>query len=257
MAIEVFNRVEKKFLITKHQYELLKLYLDGYMEIDDYLKDKDTYSINNIYYDTEDEYLIKYSLSKPYFKEKLRIRGYGKVNLESMVYIELKKKIHGIVNKRRSKIRLCEAYKFIATGEMPDEKEYHNTLVLKEIAQFLKRYSLRANTAISYDRIAYRSGDFRVTIDKNIRSRKDNLRLEYGAYGLPLLDEGYMLLEAKAMGGFPIWFVEALSRLKIYQTSFSKYGKDFVRRHYNINERGVVPCLNPYSVIQPQKISQC
>lgn len=242
MAIEVFNRVEKKFVITQKQFKNLKESFDKEMKSDEYIKDKNSYAIQNLYYDTIDDYLIKYSLSKPMFKEKLRIRAYGKVTLESFVFIELKKKINGVVNKRRSKIKLCEAYLFIHSKELPKIVEYHNVKVLKEIQQFIMRYEVIPKTYISYDRLAYKAGDFRVTVDSNIHTRNDNLRLEYKKSGIELLEEGYLLLEAKSSLGLPIWFVKELSKEKIYKTSFSKYGKDYLRRNRNLSEKGIYSC---------------
>lgn len=255
MKIEVFNRVEQKFMLTLNQFDQLILYIKKEMELDEYIKEKKFYSIQNLYFDTSSDYLIKHSLSKPVFKEKLRIRAYGKVNLESYVYIELKKKMNGVVNKRRSQIKLCEAYKFIRTKKLPEIKGYHNKQVLKEIQQFLNRYNVKASTYISYDRIAYKKDDFRVTVDYNIRTRKDALRLEYIDNGLNLLEEDLLLLEAKSTLGLPLWFVSILSELKIYKTSFSKYGKDYIRRNSNLKEKGVYQCLNPYSAIQQEQLS--
>lgn len=253
MTIEVFNRVEKKFMMNNVQYSQLKPVLNKELMVDENMIDNTHYTIQNIYYDTDDDYLIKHSLSKPVFKEKLRIRAYGKVNLESFVYIELKKKMNGVVNKRRSKIKLCEAYVFINSKTLPKIQPYHNEQVLKEILQFILKYDVRPKTYIAYDRMAYKLGTFRVTIDRNIRTRQDHLRLEYDDIGLPLLEEGVMILEAKSSLGLPMWFVDILSQMKLYKTSFSKYGKDYIRRNRDIKEKGVYSCLNPYLVIQQQQ----
>lgn len=256
MANEIFNRVEKKFLLNSKQSKGLLNAIDNHMEKDEHLIDKAFYTITNLYYDTEDDYLIKHSLSKPVFKEKLRLRAYGKVNLESMVFIELKKKINGVVHKRRSLIKLCDAYYFINSKERPQEESYHNTLVLREIEQFLKRYPVKASTFIAYDRVAYKADELRVTLDYKIRTRKDQLRLEYGDHGDLLLESDYTLLETKSSLGLPLWLTHTLSEEKIYKTSFSKYGKDFVRRSRDIHEKGVLICSNLSLAIPQQQILQ-
>lgn len=253
MNVEIFNRVENKFLLDEKQYQNLMKHLITNMTIDDHLKDRTFYTINNIYYDTDDDYLIKHSLSKPNFKEKLRIRAYGKVTLESMVYIELKKKLNGVVYKRRSAIRLCDAYHFIHTKTMPKHQSYHNTMVLKEIYHFINRYPIKASTFIAYDRIAFKQGSLRLTVDYHIRTRKDQLRLEYGDDGLSLLEPGHFILETKSQLGLPMWLTSVLSKEKIYKTSFSKYGKDYIRRSKEIKEKGVRPCLNLYLAIPQQQ----
>ena len=243
MTIETFNRIENKYLMESPEYNFIKAVLNYEMAYDQN-QSSSSYKICNIYYDTVDDYLIKYSLSKPVFKEKLRLRCYGDATLDSLVFIELKKKINGVVNKRRSQILLSDAYKMIETKELPKEADYHNRMVLKEIQCFLNRYELLPSTYVSYDRCAYSQGEFRVTIDSNIITRKTDLFLENGSYGDQLLKDGFVLLEAKSAKAFPMWFVHLLSSLRVYKTSFSKFGKDYIRRSKNINEKGVLSlCL--------------
>ena len=62
MAIEVFNRCEKKYLLTKEQYEALTERISEYMVPDLYNRDKEFYQICNIYYDTIDDRLIRASI---------------------------------------------------------------------------------------------------------------------------------------------------------------------------------------------------
>ncbi len=255
MAREIFNRVENKFLMTHDKYIILNETLKSQMALDIHAKNQCP-TISNIYYDTKDDYLIKHSLSKPEFKEKLRIRAYGNVTINSMVFIELKKKNNGVVNKRRSKILLCDAYKMIKTKKLPNIEAYHNELVLREILFFLERFDLKASTMIAYDRRAYMNNGFRVTVDNNIRTRKNDLRLESGSYGDKLLEEKFVLLEAKSLGSFPTWFVSLLSELKIYKTSFSKYGKDYIRRNKIMKEKGVAQlCLTQYLATHQKHLS--
>ena len=77
MAIEVFNRHESKFLIDRAIYKELEHRLLQYMDLDEYNKDHESYTISNIYFDTEENHLIRNSISKPKYKEKLRLRAYG------------------------------------------------------------------------------------------------------------------------------------------------------------------------------------
>ena len=76
MAIRTFERKEIKFLLTAKQYQMLQPYLLQYMEPDPFCVDGKEYGIYNIYYDTPDDYLIRTSLEKPYYKEKIRLRSY-------------------------------------------------------------------------------------------------------------------------------------------------------------------------------------
>ena len=77
MAIEVFSRYEKKFLIDEKSYRFITDRISNYMIADKYNKDKEFYNIANIYYDTENDALIRASIETPVYKEQLRLRSYG------------------------------------------------------------------------------------------------------------------------------------------------------------------------------------
>ena len=77
MAIEVFNRYEKKYMLDEHTFRRLLERINDYMEPDKYNLNGQFYSICNIYYDTDDNRLIRSSIEKPVYKEKLRMRSYG------------------------------------------------------------------------------------------------------------------------------------------------------------------------------------
>ena len=116
MSIKTFKRYEKKFLLTKQQYEALIPRLLDNMEPDPHCLDGKNYSIYNIYYDTVNSDVIRHSISKPYYKEELRLRSYRvPKSPKDKVFLELKKKINGIVNKRRVVLTLEEANLFIET----------------------------------------------------------------------------------------------------------------------------------------------
>ncbi|WP_151733504.1 polyphosphate polymerase domain-containing protein ['Paenibacillus yunnanensis' Narsing Rao et al. 2020] len=232
MAIEVFNRYENKYLLDDAAYRKLYAELLEYMEPDDYNKQHEFYSITNIYYDTASNTLIRNSLSKPKYKEKLRLRAYGVPNQDSKVYLEIKKKVFGLVNKRRTSLKLHEAYEFVRTGQAPEYKDYMNKQVIEEIKYFLSCYELEPKVYLSYDRKALfckNNRDLRITFDTNIRSRRCDLQMEHGVYGEPLLEPGQWLMEVKAEKTIPVWLAGMLSEHRMYRTSFSKYGNEYKR----------------------------
>ncbi|EPR10384.1 polyphosphate polymerase domain-containing protein [Ruminiclostridium papyrosolvens] len=253
MAVEVFNRYESKFLIDESVYKIIQTELLRYMELDEYNKKHELYTICNIYYDTKDNVLIRKSLSKPKYKEKLRLRAYGVPKEDSKVYLEIKKKFCGVVNKRRTTLKLNEAYSFVETGIKPEYKEYMNRQVLNEIDYMLKFYELEPKLYLAYDRKALfskESRDLRITFDTNIRTRREELKLESGDYGTQLLENGKWLMEVKAEKSVPLWLSKLLSENNIYKTSFSKYGKEY-QKYLNSKEEKkgeVVKCLNHFSI---------
>lgn len=235
MVIEVFNRCEKKYLLSKKQYEGILREMDGHMVYDEYNRSGKMYRICNIYYDTWDDELIRKSIAKPVYKEKLRVRAYGDITLDDDVFVEIKKKCKGVVNKRRTSMRLEDAIEYM-DGRMTAEEVIVrnpkvNKQVLAEIDYFKRVNKVVPKVYLSYDRVAYvgkADRDFRVTFDTNITTRRENVALHKGSFGKKLLPEDVYLCEVKVLGAVPLWFASCLSKLKIYPTSFSKYGTEYM-----------------------------
>ena len=191
-----------------------------YMELDKYGRS----SIRNIYFDTDNYRLIRRSIEKPAYKEKLRIRSYSQATSDSTVFVELKKKYDKVVYKRR--LPLCESDAM--AGVYRERSCPFDTQISREIDYFIDFYGkLKPTVFLSYEREAYYGrdgGDFRVTFDDTILSRQTDVDLCSSVYGTPILPEGKVMMELKCSGGIPLWMVEVLSRERIYKTSFSKYG---------------------------------
>jgi SPX domain protein involved in polyphosphate accumulation len=92
-----FKRYELKYLLSKQEKEKVLEAMAAYMELDKYGR----CTIRNIYLDTDNFRLIRRSLEKPVYKEKLRIRSYRRVEPQDTVFVELKKKYKSVVYKRR------------------------------------------------------------------------------------------------------------------------------------------------------------
>lgn len=242
MTIKSFKRYEKKFLLNKEQYNNLIPKLLNYMDPDEHCKSGKNYNIYNIYYDTDNSDVIRHSISKPYYKEKLRLRSYYiPNNSNDKVFLELKKKINGIVNKRRVVLTLGQAYKFLELGEKPVSDDYVNKQVLNEIEYYLRKKAVHPKVYIGYSRKAFFSkedGDFRLTFDSKILTRRNNLSLEAGYFGEDILEESQYLMEVKILGAMPIWFTNILSELNIYNTHFSKYGNEYM--NYLLNKKNII-----------------
>jgi hypothetical protein len=105
---------------------------------------KEVNSFIDLYYDTDDNYLIRTSLEKPYYKEKIRLRSYySPAQPDDRVFLEIKKKIGGIVTKRRVSMTLAQAEDFLKYGNLPPESsKYIQNQVMAELVQFLKTYRI-------------------------------------------------------------------------------------------------------------------
>lgn len=220
--IVVMKRYERKYILSPEQTEYFKKSVEGHMKIDKF----GLTSIASLYYDTPNYRLIRTSIEKPPFKEKIRLRSYGIATDTSPVFLELKRKAYGIVYKRRvqSTIPLVKKF-FDCEGDICAGGQIN-----REITTFRDYYqTLVPACMIIYDRIAYfePDGDLRLTIDHNPRYRYDDLDLRISMEGNSLLKEGYTILEVKVQQAVPLWLSEILTKGKIYKGSFSKYGEAY------------------------------
>lgn len=235
---DVFKRYEKKYLLDGGTFRELFTRLQEYMKPDRY----GNTTVCNIYYDTPDHRLIRTSLEKPVYKEKLRLRSYGVPQKDAAVFVELKKKYKGVVYKRRIGMPLQEAERFLNCGESAGRK----TQIEKEIGWVLGYYPRLAPAMfLSYDRIAAICADnpnLRITFDSRILWREDALDLSAGAWGRQLLQPGQRIMEVKIPGSMPLWLARLLDEYQVYPASYSKYGNAYLASLEEKQEKGAVFC---------------
>ena len=219
-TVVTMKRYELKYVINASQLEYLKEALKGHMEVDQY----GLTSIASIYYDTPDYRLIRASIEKPPYKEKIRLRSYGLAEPGGKVFLELKRKTAGIVYKRRVVTTEESVNRFFNyEGNITADGQ-----IAREITYFRDYYDkLVPAILIIYDRVAYYepNGDLRLTIDMNPRFRTKDLNLYTSMEGKSLLEPGSAILEIKVQQAMPIWLTSILSKGKIYKSSFSKVGE--------------------------------
>lgn len=223
--ITVMQRYELKYILTAKQTQFFCERIEGHMEPDAY----GLTSIASLYYDTPDYRLIRASLEKPAYKEKIRLRSYGPATERSPVFLELKRKADGIVYKRRIATTLPEAQRFLSgAGALGADSQIN-----REIRYFCDYYRTLVPTCmIICDRTAYfePNGDLRLTIDRAPRFRTDDFRFRRLSEGTPLLTPGETILEIKVQETIPLWLVRILADGGIRQGSISKYGEAYRRQ---------------------------
>ena len=233
-VVNVFRRYEKKFLLTKSQRDELLPLLRQRMQYDEYCPDGQPYIVRNIYYDTVNDDMIRLSIEGPPFKEKIRVRKYGRFDVANdEVFIEIKRKYKGIGIKRRVRVTDEEAARVLARQPIDQKADYYSNQILREVAYLVKIYHVVPAVFMSYSRLAFIDRDdpqFRLTIDDDILTRRVGFDFSDGPSGTPLLTEGYVLMEVKVGKAMPLWFAQALSQKGVYLTSYSKYGKEFESR---------------------------
>ncbi len=225
MALQtVFKRYEIKYMVSLEQKQALLEAMAPYMKLDKYGRT----TIRNIYFDTDNFRLIRRSIEKPVYKEKLRIRSYSLARPDSRVFVELKKKYKSVVYKRRLVLPEGEVMEAFAENRPLAV----NSQIGDEIEYFREYYGdLKPKVYLSYEREAFYSvdgSDFRITFDDNILYRTEDMSLCSPPYGNSILPSGTVLMEVKTSGAIPLWLTHTLTENKIYKTSFSKYGTAYM-----------------------------
>lgn len=234
----VFKRTEKKYIITLNQRKQLLELISSQICSDKFGES----TVCSLYFDTDDFRLIRNSIDKPVYKEKLRLRSYSTPKADSNVFLELKKKYKGVVYKRRETLKYSEAMNYLNTRSKPID-----TQIMKEIDWTMNYYNgLKPKMFIAYDRTAFYSkedSNLRITFDKNVRFRNYDLELGKGSYGNLILDSGLCIMEIKILNSMPLWLSNALTQLKIYPSSFSKYGTAYaITKDKNSIKNGGMNC---------------
>ena len=229
----VFKRIEIKYLLEEDEKKELMEYMKDKMIPDEH----GDATVRNIYFDTASFMLIRRSIEKPVYKEKLRIRSYSNSAMTDPVYVELKKKCKKTVFKRRINLTQKDAFNFLSGDELPADalekgkNKAASSQIASEIAYFRDMYkTLRPVVYLSYDRQAFFGkcdDSFRMTFDTNIMYRPDRLSLGEDPGGVQLLKPGQSILEVKISGGMPLWLSKFLSEKQIFKASFSKYGEAY------------------------------
>ena len=222
---DIFRRVEKKYILSKAQFVELKKLMKERMIEDEY----GVSTICNVYFDSSLYELISHSITKPFFKEKIRLRSYNVPKKDSSVFLEIKRKCDSVVSKRRIEMKLSEFELYIKDK---DSLESSNKQIKKELDYYFDKYDLHPTMYLSYLREAYydpNDRDFRVTFDSNVIAREHDLKLDSLNYGTNILPRDKYIMEIKTLGSIPLWFVKMINELGIMPCGFSKYGEGYTQ----------------------------
>jgi hypothetical protein len=227
MALEIFSRYELKYLIPYHVYQQIVPHLLERMRYDKF-GDQGRYNIISLYFDSKDKKIYYETRNKLRFRQKLRLRIYDDAGLEDAAFLEVKQKYNNVVNKRRTKIKLKDAYHFLDTKSLQHKHQYDvsNPQILNEVHAFRSLYELDPKIIVSYDRQAFHGlyeDDLRVTFDYNLMCRDDNLAVEAGPLGRNFVANDLVIMEVKVTHSVPLWLTRLLSELECEKKSVSKF----------------------------------
>lgn len=229
--LKIFCRVEKKYIIDRRKKEKLLSLMQGRITPDTHGNS----TICSLYLDTPDFRLIRTSLEREPYKEKLRIRSYGETSHGDRVFLEIKKKYKGRVYKRREPMTLECAKNYVLFGDIPKD-----TQIMREIDYAMKLYGNPVpRMLVAYEREAYfaqNEENLRITFDTGVRYRSDGLDLSLGSYGKRIIDDDTVIMEIKTDGAMPLWLSHIIDETKTYPSRFSKYGRSYMDMIENITE---------------------
>lgn len=229
-ALSRFERKEYKYVIDSGDYDALRARLYTHLVPDAYSAEDGRYPILSIYYDTVDYRLIAQSMAGSGYKAKLRLRAYGPLSAKAPVFLELKVKYDGISYKRRLPLSYHEAQELVQLGHLPAALPDKHRQVALEIAAFCRRYPLVRTTVITYRRQAWVSPSdsadaLRITADSQLAT--DLVSSDGVEQSTVLLPSNLLILEIKCQGAYPPWLIQALSCLRVYPQSYSKYANAY------------------------------
>lgn len=263
----VFKRYELKYILDSVQYAAVKAEIEKRLCPDEFGRN----TVQSLYYDTPDDRLIRASMEKPAFKEKLRVRCYNLNDNDKNVYVEMKRKYDGVVYKRRIACKEGDVAALIKSetrtadntqpdGGMQSDGGTQITQIGKELDYFVQFYgNLVPKILILCEREAFcdKKSDLRVTFDENIRYRADNLNFHSSLDGENLLPSDRVLMELKSGSAFPLWLCKILGERNIRKQSFSKYGSAYGCETLKLKLRSNIICLNRFSAAAtlPQSVS--
>ena len=227
---KVFDRIEKKYLITNTDKRQLLKAIKKNMHEDSYYKSE----VLNLYFDTDNYDLIIQSIDQPIFKHKLRARSYGGYD---RVFLEIKTKMRGPdLNpgfKRRIMITSEEFNQFVdkkttmlELAKKPGRTK-HDVQIAKEVDYYITHFDLKPKILVLYNRESYKGDDnLRITFDEKLKFRTKNLCFKKGKRDrIYFKNKQNIILEIKAHGVLPLWLTKELTKRKIYPQQFSKVGK--------------------------------
>lgn len=216
-----FQRQEIKYVMDQNTYKRFLNEIAAYIEPDPYPQ----YPVYSIYYDTKDFDLIQKSLDKPKFKLKVRLRSYLPPSQHLIYYLEIKKKWEQIVYKSRI-VMDQQAIEDFEHRQLPTFQQ-----TARELKYLMHHYDLKRKVYIGYYRQSFMAKnelDIRITFDTNIHYRFADLHMEdrQEDHVLPI----EVMMEIKAMQRYPRWLLDALKKVELQPTSFSKYGTIYQER---------------------------
>lgn len=224
-------RHEYKYMIDSKQECVLGIKAAGLMSLDAHAAATGGYRITSLYFDDAGNSCFYENENGTDPRSKFRIRYYN--GDSTRLKLEKKSKRNGMTLKESCSITREECAQMIK-GIIPTVTDQTPETAAKLFSEMRLR-KLLPKVIVSYDRIpyVYRTGNVRVTFDKNLTASSDIDRFLEGTYGQrPIMNKGESVLEVKWDELLPLHIKEYMQLERLQWTAFSKY---YLCRKHNLN----------------------
>ena len=225
------QRFELKYLIAEETALLVRDFVKGYLDFDEYSVGKPNYSypVHSLYVDSDDLKLYWSTINGDKNRYKLRLRYYS-THPDSPVFFEIKRRMNNCIMKQRGGVRQ-EYVPMLLQGHLPQldflvSKAPNQLVALQNFCNLAHHIRAKPKVHIFYMREAYVSDDdqVRVTLDRKVYGDANlsyAIKTELAAPCLSFKNE--VILELKFTNRFPDWFRELVRVFGVMQCGAAKY----------------------------------
>jgi hypothetical protein len=225
------QRFELKYLIAEETALLVRDFVRGYLDFDEYSVGKPNYSypVHSLYVDSDDLKLYWSTINGDKNRYKLRLRYYS-THPDSPVFFEIKRRMNNCIMKQRGGVRQ-EYVPMLLQGHLPQldflvSKAPNQLVALQNFCNLAHHIRAKPKVHIFYMREAYVSDDdqVRVTLDRKVYGDANlsyAIKTELTAPCLSFKNE--VILELKFTNRFPDWFRELVRVFGVMQCGAAKY----------------------------------
>ena len=215
-------RHEHKYIEPESSLIGIQSRLNALMQKDTHVKAGNSYAIRSLYFDDYRDRFLNESIDGVDERTKWRIRIYDRD--ASFISLERKMRKADLISKQSCRIDV-DTYKALIKTEAAISTA--NPPLLNLFIKEIKTSALHPAVIVEYDRTPFvaKSGNTRVTIDRNIRSSDelDAFLSDGNLSSRPVLVSGQSLLEVKFDAFLPDHIAHAIEHGRMRRETFSKY----------------------------------
>src|SRR5262245_43525949 len=225
------QRFELKYLITEETALLVRDFVRGYLDFDEYSVGKPNYSypVHSLYVDSDDLKLYWATINGDKNRYKLRLRYYS-THPDSPVFFEIKRRMNNCILKQRGGVRQ-EFVPLLLQGHLPQQehlvsKAPNQLVALQRFCDLAHQIRAKPRVHIFYMREAYVSDDdqVRVTLDRKVYGDANlGYAIKTDLFNPCLSFNNEVILELKFTNRFPDWFRELVRVFGVMQCGAAKY----------------------------------